>query len=84
MICENRIEPQSPQNTQRKIWMMVVCGISFRDESEMLNSWNYPYKPLLQNRLFAFYWPFGRENAPILAFSKPADNETVMKTHCFP
>ena len=64
--------------------MMVVYRISFRDESEMLNSWNYPYKSLLQNRLFAFNWPFGRKNAPILAFLKLTDNEIVMKAHCLP
>jgi hypothetical protein len=51
---------------------------------QLLNNPILFYKALLQNRLFAFNWPFGRKNAPFLAFLKLTDNEIVMKAHCFP
>ena len=52
--------------------------------TEKLKIQNYLDKAPLQNRFKSFKQSFGRKKALFLAVLQPTDNETVVKTPCFP
>lgn len=52
--------------------------------NEKLKIQNYLDKTPLQNRFKSFKQSFGRKKALFLAVLQPAENETIVKTTCFP